>query len=337
VTSTKQFQPLFRRRLRAMWLWIAISVAVPVALCVLICLIPKRFFDATLYVPKVVASGSPLKTWSLRKAIADQQMFLKLTNEYLDFRFRPLLVRLNAEARLLTPAASHDAGINPEEMKIVAELTESLIDHYKRDATEALELLFDAVKNIVVKLSKIRDDTYEVARCIAVAGPLIPMVGPALAFMVAYASFAIIMRQEKESAALHRGLSEISNRMETNTRSKFETAYESIGSEFRSEAAENWCLMLAQRNMKTAIREWLGHLVTSIQNAPNPIEPRVLRSGKRTMDFDRYIAVRLAPLDEHLSIGIATDFMVADGLGVFLDFSLHSRSIGLTLRTQGRR
>lgn len=300
-----------------MWPWIVICIAVPLGLCVLIRLIPTRFFDATLWTSKIVAPFSPLKTMSLRQAIADQKTFLQQTSKYLDFRFRPFLVRLNAEARLLTPGALDDAGISPEEMKIVIELTGSLIHECNGDSTEAIDRLFEAVKKIVVKLGKISDNTYEVARYLAVAGPLIPFVGPALAFMVAYTSFAIVMRQERESVALHRSLSEIANRMESTTVSKFEIAYETIQGAFQTECAENVSLTISQINMKRAIREWLSHLVTSIDNAPSPTEPRVLKflPGKRTSDFDKYIAVRLAPLDQHLLIGIATDFMVADALG----------------------
>jgi hypothetical protein len=114
-----------------MWLFIGICVAVIAGLCLLINLIPRRFFDAPLCTAKVAGPPPPLKTTSLRDA--NEIAFVQQTHKYLAFRLRTIMIRFNTEARLLTPGALKNAGIDPEKMKIVIELSETIIHERNND------------------------------------------------------------------------------------------------------------------------------------------------------------------------------------------------------------
>jgi hypothetical protein len=213
----------------------------------------------------------------------------------------------------LTPGTLKDAGIDPEKIKIIIELTETIIhERNNDDFTKAVEDLFETLRKVATRIAEIADDPG--LRYAAMAGTLAPLIGPVWAVMVAYTSFAIVRRQEQESAALHRGFSDISNLIETGILSKFEIAFETIQNNFQTEGSNSVSLSMSQVNLNEAIRHWIRHFEASIQEAPSPIAPRYLGlfGRKRTTAFDKYIAARFAPVAEYLLIGILTDFMLAE-------------------------
>lgn len=302
-----------------MWLFIGICVAVIAGLGLLINLIPRRFFDAPLCTAKVAGPPPPLKTTSLRDA--NEIAFVQQTHKYLAFRLRTIMIRFNREARLLTPGALKNAGIDPEKMKIVIELSETIIhERNNDDFTKAIEYLSEELRKLFVNLAEIADDTY--VRYAAVAGTLAPLIGPAWAIMVAYLSFAIVARQEEESVALRRSLSDIANLIESGVISHFEIAFETIQNNFQTGHSDNVSVRMSQINLNEAMRQWLHHFEACIGEAPSPITARWLGwfGRKRTFAFDKYIAARLAPIARYLLIGIGSDFMLAEELGCIPGF-----------------
>jgi hypothetical protein len=298
-----------------MWLVVVVCVAVIAGICLGINLFPKRFFEAPLASTKIVVMRSPVQTTPLPDAIANESAFLQQSHKYCEFRLRAALTRFETEARLATPRELKGAGLDPEKIKIVIELSAALVHETNSDDfAKTMERLLRALKGLVVRIAETTDGTYEVAHCLAVAGSLAPLIGPAFALMVAYTSLAMVKRQARESATLRRNLFTIANLIESGTISKFEIAYETIQGNFQRACPESLPLVVARTNMNNAMREWLHHFVARIENAPSPIEQGWF-SVRRTTEFDGYIAGGFAPIARYFLIGIFTDFMIAEKLG----------------------
>jgi hypothetical protein len=310
------------------WLVILFFLIVLIAALVslAIALMPEKFFNKPLFEVPAIVPPSPFEETPLQKVLEDQTTFLEQTHEHFTGRLRITTAVLATEAGLVTAREAERMGLDPENLRVMLELSEKLVGETdSNEFAEAVRHLSNIVKDTIAKVMAAADTT-GAAGSIFIAGsltlPVGTLVGPLLAAMVAWVSLAIAANQAAENAAQRRNILAIATLIESNTIAEFERAYEAARSHISRAADHPMALYLAQRDLNVTRGTWLIRLTETIDNAPKPFETTWLgRKGSRSTEFDNYISEGFAPVGRYLMIGVFADFFVAEKLDCLQAFS----------------
>jgi len=307
------------------WLLVLFLISLIAALAsVAIELMPEEFFSKPLLgIPSI--PPSPFEETPLQKVLEDPATFIEQTHEYFTQRLRITTAVLATEARLVTHREIDRMGLDPENIRTIIELSEKLVnDTDGEKAAELVQRLFNIVKDTIAKV--MAADTTGAAGSFFIAGFLtVPggsFIGPFLAAMVAWVSFAIAANQAAENAAQRRNILAIATLIESKIIAEFERAYEVARSHISGAEDHPMALYLAQRDLNVTRGTWLIRLTETIENAPSPFETTWLgNKGERSAEFDNYIATGFAPVERYLVIGVFADSFVAEKLDCLQGFS----------------
>jgi hypothetical protein len=297
------------------------GLIVLIALAVAIKLLPEAIFTVPLRGAVIPTPRPPIADVSLADAVGDERAYFERAHVFFRLRLQAIAPRLQMETELLTAHDAREAGLDPDKVKAMEELAEKIANATEdSEFTEAAQHLVEIVKECIGKLLEAADTAGDAAGTVALAGSLVPLIGPLFAVMVACASMAVASRQARETASIRRGIADIANLLGSRTTAEFEQAYIKAQSDFGSTPRDRLSLLLAQRDLNVAKRTWLIQFVKKIESAPNPYESRFIFFSKRVTDFDRHISEGFAPVARYLAIGVFADFFITDDLGNRAEF-----------------
>ena len=109
-----------------------------------IALMPEKFFNKPLFeVPAIVVLPSPFEETPLQKVLEDQTTFLEQTHVHFTGRLLITTAVLATEASLFTAREAERMGLDPENLRVMLELSEKLAGETdSNEFAEAVRHLF---------------------------------------------------------------------------------------------------------------------------------------------------------------------------------------------------